>query len=243
MAEACVIRVNKNTELQDNRDETLQMNTLSSNVKTIDTRSGLAEVAIVDTASYAGKKSFKIPCAGDYLGARWSKGVYIDDYTSSDGIITETPNNLPVIGADFAVKSLCDTSGNEIRLKIWNLAEHQRYFAVNSALYRNSDGAMVFWGAKCDSLDSALKYKHEIRTLEPDIPIVLLVDNVFQPPAKWIGQGLVMNSKEEMDNFCLEHGFFAWFEMFERGAGENSVFGRAMSMLVNEIISKHERQK
>ncbi|XP_028403122.1 ras-related protein Rab-32B-like [Dendronephthya gigantea] len=219
MAEACVITVNNSSELQGNREKELKMNTFSSDVKTRDTSSDKAEVAIVDIASYAGKKSFKVACAGDYFGARWSKGVYIDDYTSSDGIIAETPNNLPVIGAKFAVKCLYDTSGNEIQLKIWNLAEHRRYFSVNSKLYRNSDGAIVFWGAKCDSLESVLKYKNEIRTLEPNIPIILLVDNVFQPSTKWIGQGLVMNSREEMDNFCSEHGFFAWFEMLERGAG------------------------
>ena len=31
--------------------------------------------------------------------------------------------------------------------------------------------------------------------------------------------------------------FFAWCEMFERGAGEDSDFGRAMSTLVDEIIA------
>ena len=96
----------------------------------------------------------------------------------------------------------------------------------------------MFWGAKSDSMNGALKYKDEIRKSAPDIPIVLLVDNVFQPPAKWVGEGLVVNSTEEMDDFCTENGFFTWFEMLERAAGEKSVFGQAMATLVNEVVHR-----
>ena len=46
-----------------------------------------------------------------------------------------------------------------------------------------------------------------------------------------------MNSAEEMDNFCSEHGFVTWFEMLERGAGEKSVFGQVVAILVNEITT------
>ena len=103
---------------------------------------------------------------------------------------------------------------------------------------KNTHGVIVFWGTRSSSTDNALKWKHHISPfVGQDVPFVLVVDNVLQTPAKWIGEGLVMNSLEEMNSFCLEHGFFAWFEMMERAGGEKSVFGQAMRSLINEIIS------
>ena len=237
MAEACVITSdNNNTKVQTKTEEIVE----TSSAKAKQTRSMIPEVA--NGNSYAGKTFFKILCVGGYSGG-WSKGVYIEDYRSPDETISENPNNFPIIGADFSTKYLYDKSGEEIRIVIWNLAEHERFFSMNKVHYRKSDGAIVFWSAKSHTMESALKFKHEITQIVPDIPFVLVVDNVFQTPVKWMGQGLVMGSPDDMDNFCLEHGFFAWFEMLERAGGEKSVFGEAMSALINEITSSDKRQK
>jgi GTPase SAR1 family protein len=187
-----------------------------------------------------GKTFFKVLCVGAYSGA-WSKGVYIEDYMSNNETICENPNNLPMIGGEMSEKCLYDKRGKKIRIQIWNLAEQERCFAINKLYYGNTDGAIVFWGPKSRyTMEYALKYKHEITQIKPDIPFVLLVDNVFQTPEKWMGEGLqIMNSPDEMDSFCLEHGFFAWFEMLERTGGEKSVLGKAVSTLINEIISRN----
>ena len=233
MAEACFIHPS-NEKTAENSGGRVELIALKSNVTT---ETNNTEVAINIDSSYAGKRSFKIICAGNF-SLSWSKGVYIDDYISSDGKISGNPNNLPVIGAAYSVKRLNRiNAGGEICLEIWNLAEQERLFSIYGKYYcRNADGAIVFWGAKSNSMDRALKYKDEIRKSAPDIPMVLLVDNVFQPPAKWVGEGLVMNSIEEMDDFCTEKGFFTWFEMLERATGEKSVLGQAMATLVNEIV-------
>ena len=236
MAEACVVNTAKiNTEAQEKPEETIELNI--SPVKAKDTQSNKPEVS--NANSYAGKKVFKIVCVGDYSGG-WSKGVYIEDYTSSDGTINENPRNFPVIGGSLSLKTLCDNTGQKIRIEIWNLPENERYFPTNRLFSKNSDGAIVFWGARSDTIECALKYKREITEVKSNIPVVLVVDNVFQTPARWFGHGLVINSLEEMDNFCLENGFFAWFEMLKRGAGEKSVFGEAMSALINEIIARNK---
>ena len=139
------------------------------------------------------------------------------------------------------MKTLHDNTGQEIRIKICNLPENERYFPTNRLFSKNSDGAIVFWGARSDTIKRALKYKREITEVKSNIPVVLVVDNVFQTPARRFGHGLVINLViEEMDNFCLENGFFAWFEMLKRGAGEKSVFGEAMSALINEIIARNK---
>jgi GTPase SAR1 family protein len=226
----------KNSEIE--HEEMIEMNTFKSNINTKRTRSNEPEVAIDNSCD--GKAIFKILCVGDYSG-RWSKGVYIQDYNSSDETIRENPSNGSVIGVDFTLKILYDKSGKRIRLQIWNIGEQERFGNMTRLYYRNAHGVIVFWGAMSQSMDSALKWKHNVsQALEPDVPFVLVVDNVFRTPKKWIGQDLVMNSLEEMDSFCLEHGFFAWFEMLERAAGGKSVFAQAMSTLVNKIISKNK---
>lgn len=232
MADTYVLKSNADTDIRAKLDESLEVNTFTPFVKAVD-----QEAAVGDDC-HAPKKVFKILCVGDYSGG-WSKGVHIEDYRSSSETIKENPDNFPVIGGSFSTKSLYDSSGKEIRLVIWNVPEQERFFPTNRILYKGSDGAIVFWGAKSHSMKRALKFKREISEIEPNIPFVFVVDNVFQTPAKWIGQGLTMNSLEEMDSFCHEHGFYTWFEMLERVGGEKSVLGQAMWSLINEITSRN----
>ena len=232
MDDGRVIAANNALEEQQKPEEMIEMITFRSNIKTE------RESEVIIDNSYDRKTTLiKILCVGDYSGG-WSKGVYIQDYIkSSKETISENPHNKPVIGVDFALKIFYDKSGKEIRIQIWNIAEQERYSNMTRLYCKNSHGVIVFWGAKSKSMDSALKWKHNIsQGLEGDAPFVLVIDNVFRTPAMWIGKDLVMNSTEEMDSFCVQHGFLAWFEMQERAGGEKSVFGQAMSTLINEII-------
>ena len=238
-AEACVVTTDTNIEVQGKAEEMIEMNTFTLNINEERARSNEAEVVINNSCD--GKTVFTISCVGPYCGS-WSKGVFIEDYLSSDETIRENPFNGAVIGASYSNKCLYDREGKEIEIEIWNVAEQERYFPLYGIYGRISEGAILFWGPKTDTMECALKYKNEITQIKPNIPVVLVVDNVFQKPSEWIGQGLMMNSREEMDNFCLEHGFFAWFEMLERAGGEKSVFGQAMATLINEIISRNNTQ-
>ncbi|XP_046850995.1 ras-related protein Rab-32A-like [Xenia sp. Carnegie-2017] len=232
MAEACVV---------DGSKDSSKHKKMADKVEYKNERVKFEEAELSTTNLSERKKTLKIVCVGDYCGG-WSKGVYIEDYTSSDGTIVENPNNFPVIGATFATKCVCVQSGEDIRVILWNTAENERFFPVNRTIYRNADGAVVFWGAKGSNMDSALKYHHEVTQIEPDIPIVLLVDNVYQMPVNWIGDGMATQSREEMDAFCARHGFFAWFEMQERAGGEQSVFALAIKTLIDRIISLNPKR-
>ena len=232
MAKKCETKASKIVEVQHKIEDTntMEMVTFKANVNVQTTGLDTAEV---------GKRILKILCVGDYSGA-WTKSVYIQDYNTTDGTINENPCNKAIIGVDFFLKTLYEQSGKKIQIQIWVLAEQERYTDMSNLYLKNSDGAVVFWGAMNNSTDSALRWKRYIsKGLKQDIPFVLVVDNVFRTPAKWIGEGLVMNSSEEMDNFCWDNGFLAWFEMLERAAGEESVVGQAITALVNEIISRN----
>ena len=181
----------------------------------------------------------KILCVGDYAGAS-SKGVYIKDYVSE--LVNEGNYEKLEKGFHSYSKTLRNTSGHEIRLSILNIGEQERIRWGETCIhnvYRHASGAVVFEGAENFPMGNAEQWAQQISQVEHKIPFVLLVDNVIQPPAKRIGQGLQMNFKEGMDDFCLKHGFFAWFDMCERVVEENSVCGQAMATLVDEIISRN----
>ena len=235
MGEAFVDTANGISDDQGKREDMIKMITFKSNRMTeLSTRSKKPENGI----GSPGKSSIeilKIVCVGVWSGG-WSKGVYINDYIA--GTISENPDNNPVIGVDFFLKVFHDNSNGEVRLQIWNIAEQERFWNMTKIYYKTSKGGIVLWGAGSRSMESAIRWKEDISRTEPDIPIVLLVDNVFKTPKKWIGEELVMNSADEMDNFYSEHGFVTWFVMLECAAGENSVFGQAMATLVNEIVCR-----
>ena len=146
-------------------------------------------------AKKSSENLFKILCVGDFSGG-WSKGVYIEDYLRSDGTTCENAIEKPVIGFSLSLRTVtCKRSGEKIRLHMWNIAEQERFSTISKIYYKMADGALVFWGAKSRSFESAIKWKANVsQTLQLDIPFVLVVDNVFKTPAKWIGQGLVINS-------------------------------------------------
>ena len=228
MAKAFVDTANRISDGQEKLEDMIEMITFKSNPTTeLSTRSEKC-------SGERNIKILKIICVGD-CSRGWSKGVFIKDYIA--GTISKNPDNKPVIGAEFFLKIFHVNSNNDVRLQVWNIVEQERFWDMRKSYYRNSKGGIVFWGARSRSMESAIRWKEDISETEPDIPIILLVDNVFKTPEKWIGEGLVMNSTEEMDTFCSEHGFVAWFEMLKRGAGEKSVFGQAMATLVNRIVS------
>ena len=229
----------ENSEVQEKPEEKnnrmVEMRT--SNVEAESNRSSERRILIDNSCD--GKTRLKILCAGPYSGA-WSKGVYIADYISSNGTINGDSNNGTVIGASYSEKQLYDKLGKRILIQIWNLAEQERSFLVYTIVSRSADGGIVLWGPAMDTIECVLDYKKQITQKKPDLPVILIVDNVFETPKVWMGHGLPINSPKEMDNFCLANGFFAWFEMQKRACGENSVFGCAMATLINEIISRNK---
>ena len=247
MNEDCDIKAERIPSLQ-KAEETIEMTSYETNIKAENTGAEVPEIVIDN--SYDGKTTFKILCVGDSAG--WSKEVYIQDYNSSDETVNENPPDPlkkellgKFIGVQLSDIILYSKSGKAVHLQVWNIPESEIFCPnTNMAIVynRHSDGVIVFWDARSNSIESALMWKHYISEgLEQDIPFVLVVDNVFGTPARWMGEGREINSPKEMDSFCVEHGFLAWFEMLKRVAGTRSVFGQAISTLLNEIISKNNK--
>ena len=188
-------------------------------------------------------KLVKLVCCGDY-SFNWSKRVYINDYIGTTPPIEE--DNCICIGVNFYMKYLhrrCKLRNTDdlINLQIWEIAEQERYSSMCRVYFKNAAAAMVLWGARSESFESALKWKEAIiEATTNDVPVVLIVDNVTRsgPPVSWLGSGMLMDSREAMDEFCVEHGFIAWFEMRSRDweSGEKSVFGQAVSRLLDEAM-------
>ena len=150
MAEACVgtEMENENSYTQGKPEEMIERST--SNNKEECARSSKPEILIDNL--YDGKTFFTVVCAGPF-GGGWSKGGYIEDYVSSDETVNQNPCNLPVHGASHSLKLLCDKSGKEIQIRVWNLAKFERYFPIYHFYCESADGAIVFWGPATDKIE------------------------------------------------------------------------------------------
>ena len=93
---------------------------------------------------------------------------------------------------------------------------------------------MIFWGPRIYSSYSSLE--NWKKKFADKIPVVLMTDNVTG--MEWIGPQALMESRNAMNDFCRNNGFVEWFEMLSRDFvnGEESVFGQAVSRLVENIM-------
>ena len=242
MAQTNIIPEEENKKITEKLGTYIEMQTFKTNVKPDLTtcNSCCDDKPEVKHGGQLGEsKLVKLVCCGDY-SFNWSKRVYINDYTGTTPPIEE--DNCICIGAACYLKSLnrkcklCDTD-YEIKLQIWEIAEHERYMSICGIYLTYAAAAMVLWGARSESFETALKWKEAIiKATKNDFPVVLMVDNVSRSgtPVSWLGSGMLMNSREAMDEFCVEHGFIDWFEMRSRDweSGEKSVFGQAVSRLL-----------
>ncbi|KAL9976168.1 hypothetical protein ACROYT_G013429 [Oculina patagonica] len=184
----------------------------------------------------------KIICAGDMLGLH-RKGMFINDYCQI--YRPEEEYWRPLIFVDFHLKIVRRLKNEDdepllIRLQFWEMTEQERGFPnMTKVYYKNSLGAIVFWGTRNpSSLEGAKKWMQGIRKYQPSIPCVLVTDNVAKEPLQWIGPEKIFESEEALDQFCKDHGFVDHFEIKSRDweSGEKSVFGRAVNCLLDEIL-------
>ena len=184
----------------------------------------------------------KIACVGGYTGGVGTKGVFIDDYLHVWPPVRTY--RAPLIGVKFYVKVIRWRRSDEnkpisIKLQLWEIAEQERFSNMVKVYFKDSLGALVFWGAgRPPSLDEALRWKEKVKEVCPTIPCVLVTDNLAKEPLQWIGPGKIFESELALDQFCNDHGFVGHFEIKSRDweSGEKSVFGQAVNCLLNEIF-------
>ena len=187
--------------------------------------------------------NIKILCLGDYTGGVGRKGVFINDYLQ---VTPPVPTNQhPVLGCDFYLKTTKWKKGEDhdpitTTIQFWEMGEQERYSRMTNVYYRNSHGALVFWGpGNSSSLDGAAKWLNDVKNKAcPSIPCVLVTVNLSKKPL--YGSGEKFESEMAFDQFWKDHGFVGHFEIKFRDweSGENSVFGQAVNCLIEKILSE-----
>ena len=182
----------------------------------------------------------KILCLGDYTGGVGRKGVLIKDYLQ---VTPPVSTHLgPLIGCDFHLKTVKRKKGEDhdpitITLQFWETGEQERLSRMTNVYYRNSHGALVFWGpGNSSSLDGAPKWLNDVNRVCPSISCVLVTVNLSKKPL--YGPGEKFESEMAFDQFWKDHGFVGHFEIKARDwkSGEKSVFGQAVKCLIEKIL-------
>ena len=182
----------------------------------------------------------KILCLGDYTGGVGRKGVLINDYLQVTPPVPTHPR--PLIGCDFHLKTVKWKKGEDhdpitITLQFWETGEQERLSRMTNVYYRNSHGALVFWGpGNSSSLDGAPNWLNDVNRVCPSISCVLVTVNLSKKPL--YGPGEKFESEMAFDQFWKDHGFVGHFEIKARDwkSGEKSVFGQAVKCLIEKIL-------
>ena len=220
----------------------LEMKTFSSNFRSFSQYDRLEETTEEDP--------LKIVCVGGSTGAVRSKGDFIKDYLG----ITPAFRIHPFNSIDFYLKRVKwrrhrnMTSHYSIVLQLSEISDMQRFSAMSKIFFQHSQGALVFWGPRHpSSLAEAVQWRTKIRQeVCSSIACVLVTENVADSSVnsvKWIGPGKIFESELSLDEFCKDHGFVDHFEIKSRDweSGEKSVFGQAVTCLLDEILQSNEK--
>jgi len=142
------------------------------------------------------------------------------------------------IGVDFALKVLDWDPRTTVRLQLWDIAGQERFGNMTRVYYKEAVGAfVVFDVTRISTYEAVKKWKSDIDTkvtipgTTQAIPVVLLANKIDLVTGK-DGWG---KTKEEMDKFCDEHGFVAWFET---SAKDDTRIDEAANALVKSILEK-----
>ena len=135
-------------------------------------------------------------------------------------------------GVDFALKEL-DVDGQVVRLQLWDVAGSESGLgSIAKIYYKNAFGAILVYDVtRPSTFDTVVAWKREIddkvvlNNDEP-VPVVLLGNKCDIETAT--------ADTAELDRFCGEHGFVAWFDVSAK-SGFNIEEGCAC--LVQKILS------
>jgi len=143
------------------------------------------------------------------------------------------------IGVDFALKVINWDPKTIVRLQLWDIAGQERFGNMTRVYYKEAVGAfVVFDVTRASTFEAVTKWKNDIdnKVLLPDdrpIPVILLANKCD------LAKDGMLKSAAQMDKFCEEHGFVAWFET---SAKENYNIDKAAKALVSKILENDVRR-
>ncbi|XP_072265387.1 ras-related protein Rab-32 isoform X1 [Pyxicephalus adspersus] len=137
------------------------------------------------------------------------------------------------IGVDFALKVINWDGKTLVRLQLWDIAGQERFGNMTRVYYKEAVGAfVVFDVTRASTFDAITKWKSDLdsKVFLPSggpIPAILLANKCDQKKEN------SMQSPSQMDHFCKENGFVAWFET---SAKDNVNIDDAARCLVENIL-------
>ncbi|KAH9598584.1 Small GTPase [Trypanosoma melophagium] len=172
------------------------------------------------------------------------------------------PTNKATIGVDFALKDILHPpTHRNITLQLWDIAGQERYGQMTRVYYQAAAGAIVVADVtRPETLELAVKWKQDVDSKVflgasgKPIPCILLINKVDLLPNGMLvtsvndanrdgnnnnnnnnnnSVGGIQKTKAEMDAFCSEHGFEAWFLT---SAKENRNVDLAFMTLVDCVL-------
>ena len=137
--------------------------------------------------------------------------------------------NKATIGVDFALKVLPESNTT---LQIWDIAGQERYGQMTRVYFLSAVGAMVVAEInKPETYTAAINWKKDVDskaflpgTAQTPIPCVLLLNKCDLDDSHM--------SDEQLDEFCKQHGFVAWFKVSAKN-GDN--VSQAFDSLVTNV--------
>ncbi|XP_072265389.1 ras-related protein Rab-32 isoform X2 [Pyxicephalus adspersus] len=144
-----------------------------------------------------------------------------------------TEHYRTTIGMDFAFKIIEWDDGTLVRLHLWDIAGQERFGNMTRVYYKEAVGAfVVFDVTRASTFDAITKWKSDLdsKVFLPSggpIPAILLANKCDQKKEN------SMQSPSQMDHFCKENGFVAWFET---SAKDNVNIDDAARCLVENIL-------
>jgi small GTP-binding protein len=145
------------------------------------------------------------------------------------------------IGVDFALKVLNWDAKSVVRLQLWDIAGQERFGNMTRVYYKEAVGAfVVFDVTRIGTFEAVQKWKADIDAKvtvgseERPIPVVLLANKCD------LAREAFVQTQEQMDAFCKEHKFAAWFET---SAKDNIGIDRAARFLVERIMENDQNRQ
>lgn len=160
---------------------------------------------------------------------RFVHGIFSNNYKST-------------IGVDFALKVLEWSPNTIVRLQLWDIAGQERFGNMTRVYYKEALAAIVVFDVSAPkSFEAVERWKHDIddKVKLADggkIPVVLLANksDLLDDLSSFY------KTKDEMDAFCEEHGFHAWFFT---SAKNNWHIEDAAASLVQKILENDTKNK
>ncbi|GAM17797.1 hypothetical protein SAMD00019534_009720 [Acytostelium subglobosum LB1] len=136
----------------------------------------------------------------------------------------------PTIGVDFNTKEM-EVMNTKVILQLWDIAGQERFGHMTRVYFQNADGALVvFDSTRSATFYGAKEWKDDIDDCftKAALPTVLLANksDLLSTPS----------FPEDIDKFCDENGFLAWFKT---SAKEGTGITEALTELVTIILKNH----